>query len=76
MTFDTAGAYRILSEKQQRLYDEAGHLTWNAIYARIQGRIDINEERRILQTADKVRDQGAKMYDVLEYLRERMEEES
>jgi len=75
MTFDPVVAYRILREKQDRLYLQAGMMRWEAIYDMVSERITRDEERRLCAIADKITDEADNMYRVLEYLRERIDKE-
>lgn len=76
MRFDPAIAYRILVEKQERLLSESSSLDWNAIYQRTLGNIDNTECQRLQHVSDTLRADAYKMFDVIDYLSERMEQES
>lgn len=73
--FDPEVAYRILAEKQRRLYDEAHRHLCNRFIAQMEGHWHdaVADWHRAMH--DFASSEADKMWDVLEYLRERIHEE-
>lgn len=74
--FDPEVAYRILAEKQRRLYDEAYRHLRNQIVAQMEGHWHDAVWNWHQAMYDFASSEADKMWDVLEYLRERICEEN
>lgn len=73
--FEPEVAYRILVEKQRRLYAKAGSLLRDQIELELRGELNYYGRQWRGREIESVWVQANKMWDVLDYLRNRIEEE-
>jgi len=73
--FDAEGAYRILADKQRRLYDQSAALLRERIELEMRGELNYYARLWRGQEITALEDQADKMWDVLDYLSNRIKEE-
>lgn len=73
--FEPEIAYRILADKQRRLYENSESLLWEMSKLDIRGELNYYGELWRGQEITALEDQADSMWDVLNYLRTRIEEE-
>lgn len=73
--FEPEVAYRILADKQRRLYDRSASLLWERIELELRGELNYYGRLWRGQEITALEDRADSMWDVLDYLRTRIEEE-
>lgn len=73
--FEPEVAYRILADKQRRLYEHSSALLWERIELELRGELNYYGRLWRGQEITALEDQADSMWDVLDYLRTRIEGE-